>query len=464
MGLRLLRRLLVALMLAAPVLAAPVAADPMPFSVAAENAMTGTPNWRISESRFTKRTLAFTDAHSVEAGMQLGLYVSCMAKTFTVDALRIGYYSGAGARRIWHADPTRCVRQPAAKVAKATRTAVAPWSRNLDIDTTDWPEGMYVLKVVSNDHSATYVDLIIRSTDTADKTVFVSSTLTFQAYNNWGGANTYRGRKGFSTRAYAVSYDRPQVWGLGSGKFMSYEAPLLTRAEAVGIPLAYVADTDIAADPTILEGARSIVFGGHAEYWTQSMRDAVIAARERGTNVLFFGANTAYWRVRISASELGSNRTMTVYKSRTLDPSKRATIRFRDLGQPDSQLTVVTYNCFPARGSFTVTKPTSWVFAGTGADKGESFKDIVATEIDTLQVKQANTTVLADSPTTCGARSTRSTMVLRTEPSGGFTFASGSMGWVATALRGDAPDRSVEFVQRVTDNLLLAGAYGIPTA
>ena len=462
MGPHLLRRFLVALVLVAPILAAPVAAEPIPFSVAAENAMDGTPNWRISESRFTKRTLAFTDAHSVVGGTQVALYVTCQAKTFTVDALRIGYYGGVGARRIWHADPTKCTRQPDARIAASTRTATAPWSRSLDIDTTDWPEGMYVLKVVSSDHSATYVDLIIRSTDAVDKTVFVSSTLTFQAYNNWGGANTYRGRTGFSNRAYVVSYDRPQVWGLGSGKFMSYEAPLLTRAEAVGIPLAYVADTDIAADPSILQGARSIVFGGHAEYWTQSMRDAVIAAREAGTNVLFFGANTAYWRVRTGDTEFGPNRAMTVYKSRSLDPDKRATIRFRDLGQPDSELTAVTYNCFPARGSFTVTKPMSWVFADTGVEKGSTFKGIVATEIDTLQVKRPGTEVLADSPTTCGKRSTRSTMVLRTEPSGAFTFASGSMGWVATALRGDAPDRSVDFVQQVTDNLLLAGAYGIP--
>ena len=441
----------------------PVAAEPTLFSVASENAMSGTWNWQFSEKRFTEKTLAFTDAHSVVGGTSVGLFVSCRAKSFTVDALRIGYYDGAGARRIWRSDATPCTRQPAADVEPKTRLAVAPWSRSLDIDTTDWPEGMYVLKVVSSDHSATYVDLIIRSTDTVDKVVFVSSTLTFQAYNSWGGASAYRGSKGFSTRAHVLGYDRPQTWGLGSGKFLSYEAPLLTRAEALGIPLAYVADTDVATEPGILDGAKSIVFGGHSEYWTQSMRDAVIAARDNGSNLLFFGANTAYWRVRVGDSDLGSNRTMTVYKSRSLDPSKQASIRFRDTGQPDSELTAVTYNCFPARGTFTVSNPASWVFESTGVKRGSTFTGVVATEIDTLQLKRANTQVLADSPTTCGKHRTRSTMVLRTEDSGAFTFAAGTMGWVAKALRGDAPTRSVDFVRQVTDNLLLAGAYGVPS-
>lgn len=425
--------------------------------------MTGTPNWQFSEKRFTKKTLAFTNAHSIDSGTPLDVYVSCASKTFTVDALRIGYYNDAGARRIWRSEPLKCKRQPGARVDASTREAVAPWSVSARIDTGDWPEGMYVLKVVSNDHSATYVDLVIRSNDAAGKVVFVSSTLTFQAYNNWGGANAYRGSKGFSTRAHVLSYDRPQVWGLGSGKFMSYELPLLQRAEAVGIPLAYATDVDISRNPALLDGAAGMVFGGHSEYWTQSLRDAVMRARDNGTNVAFFGANTSYWRVRVGSSDLGAGRTMTVYKSRSLDPEKRATIRFRDVGQGDSELTGVTYNCFPARGSFTVTKPTSWVFDGTGVSKGDTFKDVVATEIDTLQVQQKNVTVLADSPATCGKHHTRSTMILRAEASGAFTFATGSMGWVAKALRGDAPASSIDFVRQVTDNVLQATAYGIPT-
>jgi hypothetical protein len=218
--------------------------------------------------------------------------VSCAAGHFTVDALRIGSYGGAGARSVWRSEQQACRVQWHAVVDRATRMARAPWTKSLEVATTGWPEGMYVLKVTASDGSSTYVDLVLRSATTSGRIVLVSATQTFQAYNKWGGASTYGGKGGFKGRARAVSYDRPNTWGFGSGKFMKYEAPLFTRAEGLGLPLAYLADTDISAEPGVLNGALAVVTGGHAEYWTQTQRDAMIAARSNGTNLLFFASAT----------------------------------------------------------------------------------------------------------------------------------------------------------------------------
>ena len=427
------------------------------LDVVAENAHPGTPRWELRAKQVDGRTLAYTDRSSVLPGAPVGLYVQCMAPAFTVRAVRIGDYGGAGGRVVWTSARTACPQQPPAVIDTATGMARAPWTRTLTIGTTGWPEGMYVLEVVATTGSGTYADLVIRSASTRGRVVLMSSTLTFQAYNQWGGRNTYRGRRGFPDRARVVTFDRPQTWGQGSGKFLGYELPLLQRAEHLGLPLAYLADTDITAHPGILDGAVSIVSAGHSEYWTQAQRDAVIAARNAGTNLLFFGANTAYWRVRLSASPLGPDRVMTVYKVQAEDPDRaHPTIRFRDLGQPDTGLTGVTYNCFPASGDFIVTDPTSWVFAGTGAHAGSRYAGLIGPEVDKVMGTPPGVTVLASSPTRCGRIRTNASMVLVRDASGAVTVAVGTMGWVSEALRGRAPAATVRFVTIATDNLLRA--------
>ncbi len=436
-------------------LSAPAIADVQGFDVAAENAQPGSAKWQFPKRDFTEHTLAFADHTSVLPGDSFGLYVSCRGREFTVTALRVGYYQAIGARSIWTSAPTPCSVQRRAVIDRATGMAKAPWTRSLDITASAWPEGMYVLKVVSDDKQATYVDLVVRSATTVGRVVFVSSTQTFQAYNQWGGANVYRGKLGFRTRARAVTYDRPQTWGYGSGKFLEYEAPLLMRAERLGLPLAYVADTDISAQPGLLDGATTIISAGHSEYWTQKQRDAVMAARTSGSNLLFFGANSAYWRARLSASPLGPNRVMTVYKVAQEDPLRaHPSIRFRDLGQPDAELTGASYNCFPAYGRFTVAAAHSFVFKGTGVHNGSSFSGIIGPEVDQLLRPAANVELLANSPTICGKHRTHASMVIMKDPSGAVTVDVGTMGWVSRVLRGEAPEPSVRFALIVTDNLL----------
>lgn len=426
------------------------------FDVAAENAQPGSTAWRITKQQFDQRTQAYTDRTSALPGEAVDLFVSCTTPSFRVRAFRMGYYGGDGAREVWSSANLPCEQQTAQTRVAATNTVAADWQPSLTLDTTDWPEGMYLLRVGGRS-SATFVDLVLRSASTAGRVVFSTATLTFQAYNQWGGANAYRGKGGYHGRARVVSFDRPQTWGLGSGKFLGYEFPLLQRAEALGLPLAYVTDVDIATIPNLLKGATSYLSGGHNEYWTQRERDAVRTARRRGTNLLFFGANVAYWRVRISDSALGANRTMAIYKSRVEDPvTEEPTIRFRDSGQPDAQLTGLTYTCFPASGDFIVRDASSFVFEGTGVSNGDVFAGIVGTEIDKLASPASNVTVLAESHATCGRIKTHTDFILMRDPSGAATVSTGSMAWVAHALKGEGPASSVKLVRAMTDNLLRA--------
>ena len=82
---------------------------------------------------------------------------------------------------------------------------------------------------------------------------------------------------------------------------------------------------------------------------------------------------------------------------------------------------------------------------------------ILGPEVDKLLSKTKYDDVLANSPATCGKKTpTHSTMLLRRDRSGAATFAVGTMGWVLKALKGDAPQDSVDLVRTVTDNVLRA--------
>lgn len=64
-------------------------------------------------------------------------------------------------------------------------------------------------------------------------------------------------------------------------------------AERLGLPLAYLAATDVAADRSVLDGARAVLSLGHGEYWSPERRSHVTAARDAGVNLAIFGARIA---------------------------------------------------------------------------------------------------------------------------------------------------------------------------
>ncbi len=74
------------------------------------------------------------------------------------------------------------------------------------------------------------------------------------------------------------------------------------------MPLAYETDNDLAAHPGLLNGARAVISLGHDEYYSASMRAALTAARDAGTNLAFLGANAMFRHIRLATSSLGLGR------------------------------------------------------------------------------------------------------------------------------------------------------------
>ena len=454
-----------------PVTSAPsvVAAAAQPFP-AAENKRPGTSAWRITDLGPAGAIDGYADQQSVLPGQSFRLYVSTTAKSFRVDAFRIGWYSGHQARLVWESGRVRGQLQTAVNIAPGTHMVTAPWRPSMRITTTNWPVGSYLLRLDASSGAERYVPITVRSASTAGAVVILDDNATWQAYNTWGGYSLYQGPDGLpSDRGYAVSFDRPYD-GDGAVRFLAFDEAATVLAEHTGVRLAYETDVDIDQHPGILAGARAVISLGHDEYYSQAMRNALLTARDVGVNLAFLGANSIYRHIRFA----GDDRVIICYKVASIDPlfgkdDAETTQQWRDPPEPrpESVITGVFYECNPVSAPWVVYDPSSWIFAGTGAYQGERFEGMVGPEYDRLNPSvpfPRPMQVLAHSPLTCDGFSTYSDSVYYTVASGAGVFASGTMRWVC-AMRGPSCGHGLtlaaeRFVDRATQNLLRAFAAG----
>ena len=154
------------------------------------------------------------------------------------------------------------------------------------------------------------------------------------------------------------------------------------------------------------------------------MRSALVRARDAGTNLAFLGANAIYRHIRFA----GGDRVVICYKAATLDPlygkdNAQTTQQWRDPPdpRPESVLTGVFYECNPVSAPYVVYDPSSSIFAGTGAYRGERFPGMVGPEYDRLDPAipfPRPLQVLAHSPLTCDGFSTFADSAYYTTASG----------------------------------------------
>jgi hypothetical protein len=261
--------------------------------IARENLKKGDKNWSkgvplrfsadFSRRKDIPRIEGFLSSSSGTCGEKLTL-TTVGSKKFTASIYRMGYYNNSGARLV--------------KLLKS------PTQISIDAKT---PPGQYLIKLSNNLRAATFVPFLVYG-DGPSEATFISSVLTWQSYNQWGGESLYKGADGDrETAAKVVTFDRPYD-GDGSGQFRYMEQPLVTMMEKIGIDINYVTDFEVHNNPTVFEKTKSIIVGGHSEYWTIAMRDLIEAAVAQGRNLVSFGGNNAYAITEIDGRKI-SGRT-----------------------------------------------------------------------------------------------------------------------------------------------------------
>jgi hypothetical protein len=298
-----------------------------------------------------------------------------------------------------------------------------------------------------------------------------------QAYNRWGGYSLYAGPGNrYRTRSYKVSFDRPYS---NFSEIDERDSPLIHAAEAFRDPdlrLAYTTEARISMNPSLVKGAAAVIFSGHSEYWSPALRRTIETARNHGTNLVFFGANNVYWRTRLEASRTGAGRVEVCYRDARLDPLRfshpdAVTTQWRQGPRPaaESTLTGAVYGDLHATGTFTVTDPGFFAFAGTGAATGATYPGLIQGETDRvyptarypLLRHPANLHVFAHSPES-GRHTAHgwADSTFYTTAAGAGVLDMGSMDWLLAQTEGTVPARSRVFARRVTQNIIRAAAAG----
>jgi hypothetical protein len=301
--------------------------------------------WHNFDIASPRGSLLWLDKTSVSCGTKVGIHASSYLTSYapagkrTFEALRIGWYGGSGARLVWKSKAIQLKMQKTPIVKNAERMVETRWKTTLSFSVgKDWVPGFYLIASVSpNGALESVAPLIVRSPLASSKLVLIHSTLTWAAYNTYGGRSLYLGPGGSIVarrleRSRIVSMDRP-IEGSGALHLDRDGITLVQFLEKEGINTDQIADVDLHEWPSISTYYSGVVFGSHPEYFTRRMFDAVTADRNQGINLAFLGANSAYWQTRLASSPTGANRHVIVYRKTREDPvtaNNSVTVEFQD--------------------------------------------------------------------------------------------------------------------------------------
>lgn len=368
-----------------------------PWTIRAENAKPGTTDWQITNPATNHEIEGFASRTSVNRGEDIEFFVSSTDPTYTLEVFRMGWYGGAGARKVLSATVVNGTSQTVPPPDPSNGLIECQWTNPYDLhiadssDPTDWASGIYLAKLTAgNSGKQSYIVFVVRDDARRSDLFFQSSVTTFQAYNDWGGMSLYS-----TPRAHAVSFNRPYDRNNGAGDFLSWEYSMVRFAERGGYDVTYTTDVDTHENGDQLLSHKAFLSVGHDEYWSWAMRDHVEEARDQGINLAFFGANASYWQIRFLPSFVSGDRDRTIvcFKSVKSDPMSESfayrhltTTNFRrwPADRPEDAMigTMYVYNTYV--GDIVVTDASSWVFANTGLHNGDHLFGLLGYEVDRI--------------------------------------------------------------------------------
>ncbi|MDQ3776780.1 MAG: DUF4082 domain-containing protein [Pseudomonadota bacterium] len=295
--------------------------------IVAENCLTGNAasEWDVNGAGNASIQGFATDI-SVNRGQTVSFKIDTNSSDYRLDIYRMGYYGGAGARKITTVQPSAtlpqsqpaCLNDSATGLIECGNWAVsASWS----VPATA-TSGIYFAKAVREDGAnagqASHIVFVVRDDASTSNILFQTSDTTWQAYNNYGGNSLYTGSP--AGRAYKVSYNRPfrtRAVDNGQDWLFNAEYPMVRWLEANGYDVSYSTGVDSDRRGALIRNHKLFLSVGHDEYWSDGQHTNVEAARNAGVDLGFFSGNEVFWKTRWENSIDGSGtpyRTLVCYK------------------------------------------------------------------------------------------------------------------------------------------------------
>lgn len=445
--------------------------------IIAQNRLPGTTAWRITTPQTGTAIAGYTNRPQARLGQTVDVYVSTTASSYRIEAFRMGYYQGKGARLVWRSKALAGSAQPSCPASPPLYMVQCNWalSTSFTITKAFFP-GDYLLKLVGNGGQQSYIPLTVWNPRSRAAYVMMSAVFTWQAFNPFGGYDLYQGatyQPGYPppNRSRVVSFDRPYGYGNGAANFLTNEYPLIRFMEKHGLDVTYWTNITLAVHGNLLVNHKVLISPGHDEEWSTRMRANAVAAEAKGVNLIFFGASPILRKVRLAPSPLGSNLEMVNYRDPTADPlygKDNAEVTQNWWGQPPadapaSQIVGDTYIGYNNNQSFplVVTDAHSWLYAGTGLHNGQQIPNVLRYDFDGYDTARPNppdVQILAHSPVTIGFDGTKlyaDTTYVTNRSSGAGVFESGTNEWIADMEPcGTSSTCPAPVIRRMTGNIL----------
>lgn len=280
--------------------------------------------------------------------------------------------------------------------------------------------------------------------DKSHTLALVAATATWRAYNDFGGANHYRGLHPNYIQGSSpiLSTQRPwargQIWlpidaprlssshrpthpqppryesfeyakangfarNYGSAGWATYERHFVEWAENNGYTVDILTQDELHRNPQVLDLYPCAVFVGHCEYWSAEMRHAVHRYLDAGGKAARFAGNF-FWQIRMDYAT--GQQTCYKYNAREHDPLSGTDRQHLMTSAWEDPLVnwpgASTFGVNGLRGiyagglgamapraarGFNVFRPDHWSFDGTGLGYAEMFGDehnIFSYEVDGL--------------------------------------------------------------------------------
>ena len=387
----------------------------------------------------------------------------------------MGWYGGAGARRVHLAEDLLCETRPTIHLDPQTGAITTDWPALLTLTVpADWVSGVFLARCVTADGFDTHALFVVRDDHRTSDLLFQQPVTTYQAYNNFP-ADRSRGKSLYDINSFGapteslhpygtkVSFDRPYA-AKGTSHFFRWETAFIRWLEREGKDVAYCTNVDVHARPDMLGRTRAFLSVGHDEYWSGPMVEHLWAARDRGVGLGFFSANSIYWRMRLEPAADGRpHRLMSCYRREGLDPHPdpgQHTRKWRELGAPEQRLIGIQSLGY-VRGEYTdlvIADPEHWMFDGTDLGEGDVVPGIVGYEVDGLDPAApgpdgTDHRMPCASPFTklSGKETGIAHVSTYHAPSGALVFAAGTMAWPWALNRNSHLDARIA---RATHNVI----------
>ena len=203
----------------------------------------------------------------------------------------------------------------------------------------DWAPGMYAAQLSNDSGEPGYIVFVVKPALVQPNRIAVlSSTNTWNAYNNWGGRSKYT-----VPAATTLSFERPDSYATPIDDYIIpkhravAELWIIGWLGAAGYQVDVYTDYDFHKGIPDLQSYGALLLNTHSEYWTDQMLDNLQAYLDQGGCLVNLSGNSLFEQVELSVD----GTTMTARGGS--DFNTRANYIFSNLGRPPRTILGVGY-------------------------------------------------------------------------------------------------------------------------